>query len=128
MFYSLCSLIVTGICAILYCNPTDILLHIQTTLYPLSLILPIMEQTASPAKYTKEDIDRIARSASFVENLCIAMNIINDSVAMHGDLMVKQDIGNIQRAHELLKNTVDSISERIKKETNDDMDFKIDTW
>ena len=67
-----------------------------------------MEQTASPAKYTKEDIDRIARSASFVENLCIAMNIINDSVAMHGDLMVKQDIGNIQRAHELLKNTVDS--------------------
>ena len=84
-----------------------------------------MEQTASPAKYTKEDIDRIARSASFVENLCIA---INDSVAMHGDLMVKQDIGNIQRAHELLKNTVDSISERIKKETDGDMDFKIDTW
>ena len=100
----------------------------QATLYPISLILPIMEQTASPAKYTKEDIDRIARSASFVENLCIAMNIINDSVAMHGDLMVKQDIGNIQRAHELLKNTVDSISERIKKETDGDMDFKIDTW
>ena len=42
--------------------------------------------------------------------------------------MVKQDIGNIQRAHELLKNTVDSISERIKKETDGDMDFKIDTW
>ena len=87
-----------------------------------------MEQTASPAKYTKQDIDSIARSASFVENLCIAKNIINDSVPMHGDHMVKQDIGNIQRAHELLKNTVDSISERIKKETDGDMDFKIDTW
>jgi len=56
------------------------------------------------------------------------MNIINDSIAMHGDLMVKKDVGNIQRAHELLKSTVDSISERIKNETNGDMDFKIDSW
>ena len=80
------------------------------------------------AEYTKEQVDRIARSASFVENLCIAMNIINDSIAMHGDLMVKKDVGNIQRAHELLKSTVDSISEMIKNETNGDMDFKIDSW
>ena len=80
------------------------------------------------AEYTKEQVDRIARSASFVENLCIAMNIINDSIAMHGDLMVKKDVANIQRAHELLKATVDSISDRIKNETNGDMDFKIDSW
>ena len=80
------------------------------------------------AEYTKEQVDRIARSASFVENMCIAMNIINDSIAMHGDLMVKKDVANIQRAHELLKATVDSISDRIKTETNGDMDFKIDSW
>lgn len=79
-------------------------------------------------EYTKEQVDRIARSASFVENMCIAMNIINDSIAMHGDLMVKKDVANIQRAHELLKATVDSISDRIKTETNGDMDFKIDSW
>ncbi len=80
------------------------------------------------SEYTKEQVDKIARSASFVENLCIAMNIINDSISMHGDLMVKKDVADVQRAHELLKSTVDSISERIKKETNGEMDFKIDTW
>lgn len=80
------------------------------------------------AEYNKEQLDRIARTASFVENICIAMNIINDSIAMHGDLMVKKDVGNIQRAHELLENTVKSISDRIREETGGDMDFKIDTW
>lgn len=80
------------------------------------------------AEYSKEQLDRIARTASFVENICIAMNIINDSIAMHGDLMVKKDVGNIQRAHELLENTVKSISDRIREETGGDMDFKIDTW
>jgi len=80
------------------------------------------------AEYNKEQVDRIARSASFVENLCIAMNIINDSVAMHGDLMVKKDVANIQRAHDLLKAAVDSISDRIREETGGDVDFKIDSW
>lgn len=79
-------------------------------------------------EYNKENVDRIARSASFVENLCIAMNIINDSVAMHGDLMVKKDIADVQRAYELLKTAVDSISDRVRKETDGEMDFKIDSW
>lgn len=79
-------------------------------------------------EYDKDDVYKIARMTSFVENMCIAMNIINDSIAAHGDYIVKKDVAKIHRAHEMLREAVGSISEQMKKDTDGEIDMSIDSW
>ena len=80
------------------------------------------------AEYTKEQLNKIASSASFVESMCVAINIINDAIATHGDILVKKDVAQIQRAYELLKDAIQVTADNIKKETNGELTFDIGSW
>lgn len=79
-------------------------------------------------EYTKEQLNRIASSAAFVESMCVAINIINDSIATHGDILVKKDVAQMQRAYELLKDAIQATADNIKKETNGDVNFDFNSW
>lgn len=78
--------------------------------------------------YTKEQLNAIASSAAFVESMCTAINIINDAIATHGDILVKKDVAQIQRAYELIKGAIQSTVDNVKKETGGDLDFDLNSW
>ena len=80
------------------------------------------------AEYTKEQMNEIVRSVSFIENMCTAINIINDSVAINGDILIKKDVAQIQRAHDILKDVIQLTIDNIKKKTNGEFDFSFESF
>ncbi len=80
------------------------------------------------AEYSREEFNEIVRSISFVNNMCSAINIINDAVAMSGDVLIKKDVAQIQRAHDLLKDVIQATVDSIKKKTNGDFDFSFESY
>ena len=80
------------------------------------------------AEYSKEEFNEIVRSISFVNNMCSAINIINDAVAMSGDVLIKKDVAQIQRAHDLLKDVIQATVDNIKKKTNGEFDFSFESY
>ena len=80
------------------------------------------------AEYTKEQLKDIVKTVSFVENMCTAINIINDSVAMNGDILIKKDVAQIQRAHDLLKDVIQNTVDNIKKKTGGEFDFSFESF
>ena len=80
------------------------------------------------AEYTREQMNEIVRSVSFIENMCTAINIINDSVAINGDILIKKDVAQIQRAHDILKDVIQMTVDNIKKKTNGEFDFSFESF
>ena len=80
------------------------------------------------ADYSKEEFNKIIRSVSFVDSMCTAINIINDSVAMNGDILIKKDVAQIQRAHDLLKDVIQATMDDIKRRTNGEFDFSFESF
>ena len=80
------------------------------------------------AEYTKEQLKDIVKTVSFVENMCTAINIINDSVAMNGDILIKKDVAQIQRAHDILKDVIQLTIDNIKKKTDGEFDFSFESF
>lgn len=80
------------------------------------------------AEYSREEFNEIVRSISFVNNMCSAINIINDAVAMSGDVLIKKDVAQIQRAHDLLKDVIQVTVDSIKKKTNGEFDFSFESY
>ena len=80
------------------------------------------------AEYTKEQMNEIVRSVSFIENMCTAINIINDSVAINGDILIKKDVAQIQRAHDILKDVIQLTIDNIKKKTGGEFDFSFESF
>ena len=80
------------------------------------------------AEYSKDQMNDIVRSISFVNNMCTALNIINDAVAMNGDILIKKDVAQIQRAHEILKDVIQQTVDSIKKQTNGEFDFSFESF
>jgi hypothetical protein len=80
------------------------------------------------AEYSREEFNEIVRSISFVNNMCSAINIINDAVAMSGDVLIKKDVAQIQRAHDLLKDVIQATVDSIKKKTNGEFDFSFESY
>ena len=80
------------------------------------------------AEYTKEQMDDIVRAVSFVNNMCTAINIINDSVAINGDILIKKDVAQIQRAHDLLKDVIQTTIDNIKKKAGGEFDFSFESF
>ncbi len=80
------------------------------------------------AEYSREEFNEIVRSISFVNNMCSAINIINDAVAMSGDVLIKKDVAQIQRAHDLLKDVIQATVDNIKKKTNGEFDFSFESY
>ena len=83
---------------------------------------------SSMAEYTKEQLKDIVKTVSFVENMCTAINIINDSVAMNGDILIKKDVAQIQRAHDILKDVIQLTIDNIKKKTDGEFDFSFESF
>ena len=65
------------------------------------------------AEYSKEELNGIVRSVSFVDSMCAALNIINDTVAMNGDI---------------LKDVIQATIDDIKKRTNGEFDFSFESF
>jgi hypothetical protein len=80
------------------------------------------------AEYSKEELNAIVKKASFVNNMCTAINIINDAVAMNGDVLIKKDVAQIQRAHDLLKDIIQATVDDIKKRTNGEFAFDFESF
>ena len=80
------------------------------------------------AEYSKDQMNDFVRSISFVNNMCTALNIINDAVAMNGDILIKKDVAQIQRAHEILKDVIQQTVDSIKKQTNGEFDFSFESF
>ena len=80
------------------------------------------------AEYTREQMNEIVRSVSFIENMCTAINIINDSVAINGDILIKKDVAQIQRAHDILKDVIQLTIDNIKKKTGGEFDFSFESF
>ena len=80
------------------------------------------------AEYSKEEFNEIVRSISFVENMCTAINIINDAVALNGEILIKKDVAQIQRAHDILKDVIQMTVDNIKKKTNGEFDFSFESF
>ena len=80
------------------------------------------------AEYSKEELNAIVKKASFVHNMCTAINIINDAVAMNGDVLIKKDVAQIQRAHDLLKDIIQAMVDDIKKRTNGEFAFDFESF
>ena len=79
-------------------------------------------------EYSKDELNSIVKSVSFVENMCTAINIINDSVAMNGDVLIKKDVAQIQRAHDILKDVIQVTIDDIKKKTNGEFEFSFESF
>ncbi len=80
------------------------------------------------AEYSKEELNGIIRQVSFVDSMCTAINIINDAVAMNGDILIKKDVAQIQRAHDLLKDIIQATVDDIKKKTNGEFAFSFESF
>ena len=80
------------------------------------------------AEYSKEQMNDIVRAVSFVDSMCTAINIINDTVAINGDILVKKDVAQIQRAHDLLKDVIQTTIDNIKKKTGGEFDFSFESF
>lgn len=80
------------------------------------------------AEYSKEQMNDIVRAVSFVDSMCTAINIINDTVAMNGDILIKKDVAQIQRAHDLLKDVIQTTIDNIKKKTGGEFDFSFESF
>ena len=80
------------------------------------------------AEYSREQMNEIVRSVSFIENMCTAINIINDSVAINGDILIKKDVAQIQRAHDILKDVIQLTIDNIKKKTGGEFDFSFESF
>ena len=80
------------------------------------------------AEYSKEEFNEIVRSITFVENMCTAINIINDAVALNGEILIKKDVAQIQRAHDILKDVIQMTVDNIKKKTNGEFDFSFESF
>ena len=80
------------------------------------------------AEYSKEELNGIVRSVSFVDSMCAALNIINDTVAMNGDILIKKDVAQIQRAHDILKDVIQATVDDIKKRTNGEFEFSFESF
>ena len=79
------------------------------------------------AEYSREQLNDIVRSVSFIENMCTAINIINDSVAMNGDVLIKKDVAQIQRAHDILKDVIQTTIDNLKKKTDGEFGFSFES-
>lgn len=82
----------------------------------------------SMAEYSKEQLSKIVKSVAFIQDMCTAVNIINDSVAMNGDILIKKDVAQIQRAHDLLKDAIQAAVDNVKKETNGEFEFNFESF
>ncbi len=80
------------------------------------------------AEYSKEQMNDIVRAVSFVDGMCTAINIINDTVAINGDILIKKDVAQIQRAHDLLKDVIQTTIDNIKKKTGGEFDFSFESF
>ncbi len=80
------------------------------------------------AEYSKEQMNDIVRAVSFVDSMCTAINIINDTVAINGDILIKKDVAQIQRAHDLLKDVIQTTIDNIKKKTDGEFDFSFESF
>ena len=80
------------------------------------------------AEYSKDQMNDIVRSVSFVNNMCTALNIINDAVAMNGDILIKKDVAQIQRAHDILKDIIQQTVDGIKRKTDGEFDFSFESF
>ena len=80
------------------------------------------------AEYSKEQMNDIVRAVSFVDSMCTAINIINDSVAINGDILIKKDVAQIQRAHDILKDVIQLTIDNIKKKTGGEFDFSFESF
>ncbi len=80
------------------------------------------------AEYSKDQMNDIVRSVSFVDSMCTALNIINDAVAINGDILIKKDVAQIQRAHDILKDVIQMTIDNIKKKAGGEFDFSFESF
>lgn len=80
------------------------------------------------SEYSKDQFNKVVKYVAFIEDMCTAINVINDTVARNGDVLIKKDVAQIQRAHDLLKDAIQTAVDNVKKETNGDFQFDFESF